>query len=90
MYMLVNKSKVYDKFLLFKAMVETQFSTKIKVLRSDVGRGGGGKYTSKAFESFLSSNGIMHQIACLYTPRHNGLVERNHIHLIETTITLLS
>ena len=44
MYMLVNKSKVYDKFLLFKAMVETQFSTKIKVLRSDVGRGGGGVY----------------------------------------------
>ena len=41
MYMLVNKSKVYEKFLLFKAMVETQFSTKIKVLRSDVGRGGG-------------------------------------------------
>ena len=59
MYMLVNKSKVYDKFLLFKAMVETQFSTKIKVLRSD-GRRGGGEYTLKAFESFLSSNGIMH------------------------------
>ena len=70
-------------------MVETQFSTKIKVLRSDGGRGGG-EYTSKAFKSFLSSNGIMHQIACLYTPQHNGLVERNHIHLIETTITLLS
>ena len=44
MYMLVNKSKVYEKFLLFKAMVETQFSTKIKVLRSDVGRGGGEVY----------------------------------------------
>ena len=51
--MLVNKSKVYDKFLLFKAMVETQFSTKIKVLRSD-GRRGGGEYTLKAFEYFLS------------------------------------
>lgn len=52
MYMLVNKSKVYEKFLLFKAMVETQFSTKIKVLRSDVGRGGGGSILQRLLSLF--------------------------------------
>lgn len=51
---------------------------------------GVGEYTSKSFEAFLSSNGILHQISCPYTPQQNGLVERKHRHLIETTITLLS
>ena len=67
-------------------MIKTQFSSTIKTLRSD----GGGEFTSKSFESFLSSNGIQHQISCPYTPQQNGLVERKHRHLIETTITLLS
>ena len=58
----------------------------VKTLRLD----GGGKYTSKSFESFLSAHGIHHQISCPYTPQQNGLVERKHRHLIETVITLLS
>ena len=86
LYLLINKSKVYSKFVLFHAMVKTQFSSTIKTLRSN----GGGEYTSKSFESFLSSNGIHHQISCPCTPQQNGLVERKHRHLIETTITLLS
>ena len=86
MYLLTNKSEVYSKFILFHAMIKTQFSSTIKTLRSD----GGGEFTSKSFESFLSSNGIQHQISCPYTPQQNGLVERKHRHLIETTITLLS
>ena len=86
-YILLNKkSKVFSKFMLFKAFVETQFSTKIKILRSN----GGGEYTSTEFKSFLSQHGIIHQLSCPYTPQQNGLVERKHRHLIETTITLLS
>ena len=78
--------KFTKKFVVFHAMVKTQFSSTIKTLRSN----GGGEYTSKSFESFLCSNGINHQISCPYTPQQNGLVERKHRHLIETTITLLS
>lgn len=55
-YLLVHKSKVQAKFVQFKVMAETQFSSKIKALRSDRG----GEYTSKAFESFLSSDGNIH------------------------------
>ena len=32
---------------------------------------------------------IIHQKSCPYTPEQNGLAERKHQHLIETTITLL-
>lgn len=49
MYMCVNKSEVYDKLLLFKAMVETQFSTKIKVLRPN---GEGGSILQKLLSLF--------------------------------------
>lgn len=71
---------------MFKATVKNQFSTTIKSLRSD----DGGEYTSKVFESYLALNGIFHQISCAYTPKQNGLVERKHRHLLETTITLIS
>ena len=47
-------------FVKFKSMVETQFSSKIKILRSD----GGGEYVSKSFESFLFVNAILHQLSC--------------------------
>ena len=86
LYLLHNKSEVYSKFVHLHAMVKTQFSATIKTLRSN----GGGEYTSKLFESYLSSHGIHHQLSCPYTPQQNGLVERKHRHLIETTITLLS
>lgn len=42
LYLLTHKSVMLAKFVLFKAMVENKFSTKIKTLRSD----GGGEYTS--------------------------------------------
>ena len=86
LYLLQSKSEVFDKFVHFKNLIENQFSTKIKTFRSD----GGGQYTSTTFKSYLSHNGIIHQISCPYNLQQNGLVERKHRHLIETTITLLS
>ena len=73
-------------FFKFKSMAETQFSSKLKILRLD----GGGEYVSKEFESYLSVCGILHQLSYPYTPQQNGLVEQKHRHIIETTITLLS
>ena len=67
-------------------MVETQFSTKLKSFRSN----GGGEFTSPAFKLFLTTHGIHHQVSCPSTPQQNGLVERKHRHLIETSITLLA
>ena len=85
-YLLKSKSEVFAKFVQFKAMIENQFSARIKTFRSN----GGGKDTSTKFKTYLSQQGIIHQISCPYTPQQNGLVEKKHRHLIKTIITLLS
>ena len=85
-YFLQHKSEVFPMFVKFKSMAETQFSSKLKILRSD----GGSEYVSKEFESYLSVCGILYQLSYPYTPQQNGLVEQKHRHIIETTITLLS
>ena len=66
-------------------MVESQFTTSLQILRSD----NGGEYLAKEFQNFLSSKGILHQLTCPYTPAQNGVAERKHRHLIETTIALM-
>lgn len=83
---LSQKSKVFTKFVHFKAIIENLFSTKIKTFRSN----GGGEFTTNEFKTFLLQQGIIHQISCPYNSQQNGLVERKHRHLIETTISLLS
>ena len=62
-YLLKSKSEVFTKFVQFKPMIENQFSTKIKVFRSD----GGGEYTSTEFKTYLLQHGIIHILSCLYT-----------------------
>ena len=37
----------------------------------------------------MSSNGILHQTSCAYTPQQNGVAKRKTRHLIETIRTLL-
>lgn len=71
-YMLANKSQVYDTFIKFKAMVETQTGSKIKILRTDNGT----EYCNRKFDKFLETAGIQHQTSCTYTPQQNGVSER--------------
>ena len=66
-------------------MISTQFFTSIKVFRSD----SGGEFISNEFKSFLLSEGTLAQLSCPYTPQQNGVAERKHRHIIETTRTLL-
>ena len=82
---LINKAAVFDNFVAFHAFVSTSFGANIKVFQSD----GGGEYLSTKFQSFLRSNGIIHQMSCPYTPEQNGLAERKNRHIVETSITLL-
>jgi transposase InsO family protein len=86
LYLLKHKSDVLSIFKSFKAVVENQFSTQIKFLRTDCG----GEYTSNEFTAFCSSSGITHQLSCPHTPQQNGLVERKHRHIVECALTLLS
>jgi hypothetical protein len=51
----------------------------VKVLRSDNET----EYTNKAFEEYFSTQGILHQTTCPYTPTQNGVAKRKNRHLLE-------
>ncbi|PKU70166.1 Retrovirus-related Pol polyprotein from transposon TNT 1-94 [Dendrobium catenatum] len=86
LFPLKTKSEVFDTFIHFKSQVENYTSRKIKILRTD----GRTEFVNNSFSSFLKHHGIIHQLSCPYTPEQNGVVERKHRHIIETTRTLLA
>ena len=78
-YFLHSKSEVFFVFQKFVAYVETQFSSRIKVLRSY----SGGEYMSHEFQDFLQNKGIVSQCSCPYTPQQNGVVEHKNLQLLD-------
>ena len=55
LFLLKFKSNVFEVFKYFKATVENQLDSKIKILRTNRG----GEFTSNMFKRFCSSNGII-------------------------------
>jgi hypothetical protein len=84
-YFLRSKVDVFSIFQTFVAYVETQFSTCVKILRSD----SGGEYMSHAFQSFLQQKGILSQRSCPCTPQQNGVAKRKNRHLLDVVHTLM-
>ena len=85
LYLLKHKDEVFFVFKSFHTMVQTQFSTKIKILHSD----NGGKYVNQQFQTYFNSHGILHETSCSQTPQQNGTVERKNRHILETAHALL-
>lgn len=79
-YFLKQKNEVLSKFKEFKALVENQTGERIKVLRTDNGKG---EYCNIEFDTFLKKNGIQHQRTTAYTPEQNGVSERYNRTIIE-------
>jgi transposase InsO family protein len=84
-YFLRTKAEVFTAFQTFLAYIETQFSTCIKVFRSD----NGDEYISHEFQALLQHKGIISQRSYPYTPQQNGVVERKNRHLLDMVRTLL-
>jgi hypothetical protein len=84
-YFLKHKHEVFSTFKSFHMMISNQFNGCLTIFRSD----SGGEYLSNEFKSYLENFGILHQKSCPKTPQQNGLAERKHRHIIETTRTLL-
>jgi transposase InsO family protein len=84
-YFLRAKAEVFSVFKCFLALLETKFSARIKVLRSD----SSGEYMSNEFYAFLQSKGIISQRSSPSTPQQNGVAERKNRHLLDVVRTLL-
>ncbi|KAL2230371.1 UNVERIFIED_CONTAM: Retrovirus-related Pol polyprotein from transposon RE1 [Sesamum indicum] len=84
-YLIKHKDQVSSILLTFSSMVETQFGTKIKVLRSD----NGSEFVNLECQKLCQNLGILHQTSCVYTPQQNGRVERKHRHLLDVARALL-
>ncbi|XP_071687473.1 uncharacterized protein [Rutidosis leptorrhynchoides] len=84
-YFLTNKSEVFDKFTTFSNMVQTQFQSKIQVLRSD----NGGEFVNSQMKLFCEERGIIHQTTCPHTPQQNRVAERKNRILLEITRALM-
>ena len=69
---LKEKSETFEKFKIFKAMIENEINQKIKCLRSD----NGGEFTSNKFNDFCEIHGIKRQFSAAKTPQENNVVER--------------
>lgn len=85
-YILKRRDEVYQCFCEWKIQVEKASERKIKVLCTD----NGGEYTSAEFTSYLTSEGIRHEMAIPHTPQQNGVSERFNRTLIECVHTLLA
>lgn len=83
--LLTDKTQVFPKITVFFNMVQTQFGTKIKVIRSDNGT----EFVNRRMTEFLNSRGVLHQRSCAYTPQQNGIVERKHKHLLQVARALM-
>jgi len=79
------KSNALQTIKAFISLIENQFQTKLKAIRSDNGL----EFTLAEATCFFQTKGIIHQRTCPYTPQQNGVVERKHKYLIKTARALL-
>jgi Tfp pilus assembly protein PilO len=82
-YPLVTKSNVFSVFHQFQTLVECQFLLKIKSIQIDLV----GQY--RKLSTFFHTIGIHHRLICPYTHEQNGTIEHCHMHIVETSLTLL-
>lgn len=82
----VLKSSAFELIKSFISMVQTRFSKKVKVARTDNALELG---SSRAGSEFFLTKGILHQTSCAETPQQNGVVERKHRHILEVAMALM-
>ena len=80
--LLKSKGEVQNQIKNFITLLETQFNSKVKTIRSDNG-------PEFILPDFYASKGIIHQRSCVETPQQNGRVERKHQHILNIARALM-
>ncbi|KAG7599611.1 Integrase catalytic core [Arabidopsis suecica] len=81
-YLMKAKNEVLTLFPGFLAMVETQYQTPVKAVRSD-------NAPELKFESLYREKGIVSYHSCPETPQQNSVVERKHQHILNVARALM-
>ena len=84
-FLMKEKSEVGQIFQNFNLMIQTQFQTKIQILKSDNAR----EFFQSILGTYLSCQGIVHLSSCIDTPQQNGVAERKNRHLLEVARSLM-
>jgi hypothetical protein len=84
-YLLKDKSEVFQRFQEYEAMATSHFNLNISRLRRDTGT----EYTSNEFEVFCKMKGILNESTIPYTPEQNGVSERMNRTLVEKARTII-
>jgi hypothetical protein len=69
-----EKSNVFEKLKMFKALAENQTGKKLKAIRSNRG----GEFLSRDFKDFCDKHGIKREYTIPGTPQQNGVVEHQN------------
>jgi len=73
-FLIASKSDDIVVLRISFTQIQNLFATKVKIFRTD----NGSEFFSHAFQTLVSSLGILHQSTCVYTPQQNGVAERMH------------
>lgn len=84
LYLLRSKKQYIDFLRQFYTYVETQFNSKIQIIRTDNAK----ELCDGDAKFFYSQHDILHQTSCRDTPQQNGVVKRKHHHLLEVARAL--
>ena len=85
-YILKNKSEVFEKFVEWKALVENSTGQKLKTLHTD----NGGEHRFAEITMYLKKEGVHHELTVPKTPQQNGVAERMNRTLVEVVCSMLS
>jgi hypothetical protein len=85
-YLLKRKSKEFNAFKLFKAMVEKKYNAVIRSFHEDKGSG----YIGHKWDAFCSEHGIWRKHTTRATPQQNGVAEHKNCMLAEIATAMLN